>query len=117
MTISRRKPIFLPIAKASSTSMKMNNCVHKYYWYFFLSIFAFSCSRNNKQTIGENEFYTCSMDPQVLEKQPGRCPICKMELTKTVIDKSDKDLAKLSDEQLRLGNIRIDTIKPGTIDE
>ena len=25
-------------------------------------------------------FYTCSMHPQILEKEPGNCPICGMKL-------------------------------------
>ena len=74
-----------------------------------------SCNRKPKETIGENEFYTCSMDPQVMEKQMGMCPICKMPLTKVVIDKSQLHLIKLSDEQIKLGNIKTDTIKTDNI--
>lgn len=60
--------------------------------------------------IAENEYYVCSMDPQVMEKQPGPCPICKMPLTKTVIDKSQMHLIRISEEQARLANIRIDSL-------
>ncbi|MBI3004469.1 MAG: hypothetical protein HYY49_03535 [Ignavibacteriales bacterium] len=29
---------------------------------------------------GEIDYYTCTMHPSVKEKQPGRCPICSMDL-------------------------------------
>lgn len=74
-----------------------------------------SCNRKPKEIIGENEFYTCSMDPQVMEKQMGICPICKMPLTKVTIDKSQLHLIKLSDDQIRLANIKVDTIKTDSI--
>ncbi|MDE3237009.1 MAG: efflux RND transporter periplasmic adaptor subunit [Bacteroidota bacterium] len=57
-------------------------------------------------------YYTCSMHPQVKEMQPGACPICGMKLIHietngaTVIN-----TVVLNDEQIQLGNIRVDTIK------
>lgn len=74
-----------------------------------------SCRNKKHETIGENEFYTCSMDPQVMEKQPGICPICKMPLAKVVIDKKQLHIIKLSEEQLKLGNIKVDTISENQI--
>ena len=79
---------------------------------WFLSL---SCNNIPKEAIGENEFYVCSMDPQVMEKEPGPCPICKMPLSKVVIDKTALHLIKLSDEQIRLANIKTDTITMGSI--
>ncbi len=52
------------------------------------------------------------MDPQVVESNPGKCPICHMELT--AVRKSRQqhpDEIKLSPEQIQLGNIRVDTIR------
>ena len=74
-----------------------------------------SCNNKPKEVIGENEFYTCSMDPQVMEKQAGPCPICKMPLSKVLIDKTQLHLIKLSKEQIRLANIKTDTVKMGSI--
>jgi membrane fusion protein, copper/silver efflux system len=65
-----------------------------------------SCGRKKVQ-VAENEFYVCSMDPQVMEKQPGMCPICKMPLAKTIIDKSSLHEISISDEQARLANIQV----------
>ncbi|MCK7532525.1 MAG: hypothetical protein MZV63_16590 [Marinilabiliales bacterium] len=54
------------------------------------------------------------MDPQVVEYKPGTCPICKMDLTpvrKSTGIKADE--IQLSDQQLKLGNIMVDTIREG----
>ena len=61
-------------------------------------------------------YYTCSMDPQVVEQKPGKCPICKMDLTPVKKSNGDKkDEIQLSDQQIQLGNIKTDTIRNGTI--
>ena len=45
-----------------------------------------SCSnkqiKDEKATSSSEDLYTCSMHPQVLEHQPGDCPICGMKLIK-----------------------------------
>ncbi|HTI90526.1 MAG TPA: efflux RND transporter periplasmic adaptor subunit [Puia sp.] len=74
-----------------------------------------SCQTRTKNTAKSDPdvYYTCSMDPQVVESHPGKCPICHMELT--AVHKSQQpqhaDEIKLSPEQIRLGNIRVDTIR------
>ncbi|MFY7840461.1 MAG: heavy metal-binding domain-containing protein, partial [Lacibacter sp.] len=61
-------------------------------------------------------YYTCSMDPQVIEHKPGKCPICKMDLTPVKKSNGEKkDEIQLSDQQIQLGNIQTDTIRSGTI--
>jgi Cu(I)/Ag(I) efflux system membrane fusion protein len=42
----------------------------------------------------KNIFYTCSMDPQIKEDKPGKCPICHMALTPT--KKNDADPNEIS---------------------
>src|SRR5882672_7481020 len=73
-----------------------------------------SCRNGTKNTPQKDPdvYYTCSMDPQVVEAHPGKCPICHMELT--AVHKSQQqhtDEIKLSPEQIQLGNIRVDTIQ------
>jgi Cu(I)/Ag(I) efflux system membrane fusion protein len=73
-----------------------------------------SCKNKTQkpQTADPDVYYTCSMDPQVVESKPGKCPICHMELTpvkKSAAQKNDNEL-QLSPEQMRLGNIQVDTI-------
>ena len=81
----------------------------------FLLIFS-SCNSRKEALPTSDSYYTCSMDPQVVEYKPGKCPICKMELTqvkKKVGEKQDEIL--LSEQQIQLGNIHTDTIRNGTI--
>jgi membrane fusion protein, copper/silver efflux system len=86
---------------------------------FLLIVILFaSCKPGTKDTAKSDPdvYYTCSMDPQVIESKPGKCPICHMELT--AVHKSQKqnpDEIKLSPEQMQLGNIRVDTIQSGSI--
>jgi Cu(I)/Ag(I) efflux system membrane fusion protein len=60
-----------------------------------------------------NVFYTCSMEPQ-----QGNCPICGMSLikvAKTVAPEADE--IRLSDQQMKLGNITTDTIRKGALSD
>lgn len=65
-------------------------------------------SQHNKNK--ETTFYTCSMDPQVKEDKPGKCPICHMELTPIKQDDSEVNQISLSKQQIQLGNITTQVI-------
>jgi len=85
--------------------------------FFLVSVclLVISCSQKPKIVLAENEYYVCSMDPQVMEKQPGPCPICKMPLAKVVIDKTQLNVIKLSAEQIKLANVKVDSVKMSSI--
>ncbi len=89
----------------------------KKYIIILLTILSIAC--NNEATHDhskEETFYTCSMDPQVISNKPGKCPICRMDLTPVQKNASaKKGEIQLSDQQIRLGNIHSDTIKNGAI--
>jgi membrane fusion protein, copper/silver efflux system len=56
-------------------------------------------------------YYTCSMHPQIQQPNPGKCPICGMNLIKAEkASKAQPDELQLSDKQIELGNISVDTI-------
>jgi Cu(I)/Ag(I) efflux system membrane fusion protein len=83
----------------------------------FIALLIIACD-NKKHTehVEADVYYTCSMDPQVMELKPGKCPICKMPLTP--VKKSSngsKNELQLSEQQVQLGNIRVDTISSGMI--
>lgn len=70
-----------------------------------------SCSNKKKQPIDKNVFYTCSMHPQVEQHEPGKCPICQMELIAVKkTNTAQTNEIKLSEQQIQLGNIHVDTI-------
>jgi Cu(I)/Ag(I) efflux system membrane fusion protein len=87
---------------------------------FCFALIALSCrhSASKQQTaLGKDDvYYTCSMHPQVKEDHPGKCPICQMDLI-AVPKSSMKSTTeiKLNAEQIRLGNIQVDTIGTGNI--
>ena len=75
-----------------------------------------SCNAKQEEAKKANVYYTCSMDPQVVEYKPGKCPICKMDLTPVSIKSNEKkDEVHLSEQQIKLGNIFVDTIRNGSI--
>ena len=80
-----------------------------------LMFFAF-CKNKKETTVDPDIYYTCSMDPQVVEYKPGKCPICKMDLTPVQKKNGEKqDEIQLSEQQILLGNIKTDTIRNGSI--
>ena len=60
---------------------------------------------------GADEYYTCSMDPQVIEYKAGNCPICHMKLIKVKKNQLKPGQIKLSDQQIKLANITYDTLR------
>ena len=87
--------------------------------YFLLLITALivlaSCKGKKETTMNKDEYYTCSMHPQIMQDKPGLCPICHMELIVVKRTNTAADEIMLNDEQIRLGNIQTDTIRNGTI--
>jgi Cu(I)/Ag(I) efflux system membrane fusion protein len=110
-------------AKLINVSIVMNkpyNVLKPIFQSFNLLIFAIVLISCEKKKVNEdpNVSYTCSMDPQVLEKKPGKCPICKMELTKTIVNPNeDKQSIRLSDDQIKLGNIKTQKVETGAMGE
>jgi len=82
-------------------------------WSVALLLFAVaSCKEAAPEAVPENVYYTCSMDPQVMEKKPGTCPICKMDLVRVEVDPNQKaGELKLSEQQVQLANIQTDTVR------
>ncbi|MBV6441460.1 MAG: Cation efflux system protein CusB [Saprospiraceae bacterium] len=79
---------------------------------FVATLLLVACGKPAPAPVEENVYYTCSMDPQVVEQKPGPCPICKMPLVRVAIapDKKENEV-KLSAEQIRLANIQTDTVR------
>lgn len=71
-----------------------------------------SCNNHNNhaEMADSDEYYTCSMDPQVVENKPGNCPICHMKLIKVKKNNLKDGHIKLSTKQIKLANITYDTV-------
>jgi Cu(I)/Ag(I) efflux system membrane fusion protein len=79
-------------------------------------IFIFgACKTKNKEAVLiSDEYYTCSMHPQIVRESPGKCPICGMTLIVVKKNQEQTDnTIMLSDQQVQLGNIQVDTIGSG----
>jgi Cu(I)/Ag(I) efflux system membrane fusion protein len=72
---------------------------------FAILLFAFACS--NSDNSNKNEYWTCTMHPQVHKDGPGACPICGMDLIKKVVD----DTAAVSSKSDMEGVITLTTNK------
>ena len=80
------------------------------------ALFVFASCKNKKATlVNKDEYYTCSMHPQIMQDKPGTCPICHMDLIVVKKTNTAADEIMLNDEQIRLGNIQTDTIRNGMI--
>jgi len=62
--------------------------------------------------------YTCPMHPQIVESEPGSCPICGMDLVlvkkQTVIEKNTGGIM-LNETQIKLGNITARPVQMGQV--
>lgn len=82
---------------------------------FLLFMAVIACDTKNKEdhskhAAKESVYYTCAMDPQIKESKPGKCPICHMDLTPIKKDDAAANEIALSDQQIKLGNITMQTI-------
>ena len=77
-------------------------------------VFFIACNTKTQdpktKTQDQVTFYTCSMDPQIKEDKPGKCPICHMELTPIQHNDTEANEISLSQQQIQLGNITMQTI-------
>ncbi len=85
----------------------------KYLIIISILFFMLACGGKNKQALQqEDSFYTCTMHSQIRQNKPGNCPICGMELVlvKNGERSTNDSVQVLSDQQVQLGNIRVDTM-------
>jgi membrane fusion protein, copper/silver efflux system len=105
-----------PISRNSSKSGPVRSVLYSA-MFLLIAIVVASC-KSKTSTVAKDPdvYYTCSMDPQVIESKPGKCPICHMQLTaaRKSAQKNDNEL-QLSPQQIQLGNIIVDTIHNGVI--
>jgi len=79
-------------------------------------LFLAACKETGKKGGAEAkaQTYTCPMHPQIVQNQPGTCPICAMDLVP--FDKNNKDLAlTLGESQIALANITTITVGIGAL--
>jgi len=90
--------------------------------YFLMMVVAavvlVACQGKKKEPVAvmkSDTVYTCSMHPQVMQDRPGKCPICGMDLIPVKKGMDQEGVVVLSDQQVQLGGIRVDTVGAGTV--
>jgi membrane fusion protein, copper/silver efflux system len=72
-------------------------------------------STSADQHISTSATYTCSMHPQIRQDEPGKCPICGMNLipvsAQQQISKSDHQHISMSPEAFALANVQTQKVK------
>lgn len=58
--------------------------------------------------------YSCPMHPQVIRDEPGKCPVCGMDLVKVNQSHAENDLM-LNDSQVRLANVTVQKVSLGPV--
>lgn len=64
--------------------------------------------QNQNQVEAQNQMWTCSMHPQIMQPEPGDCPICGMDLipAETGADGLAMNEIKMSENAMALANIQ-----------
>lgn len=74
---------------------------------------------HNHEAVAEtNQMWTCSMHPQIMQPEPGDCPICGMDLipAETGSDGLLANQFKLTDNAMALANIQTSIIGKGNVE-
>jgi Cu(I)/Ag(I) efflux system membrane fusion protein len=74
-----------------------------------------ACSKQSHEHAGSETTYTCPMHPQIVQNEPGICPICNMDLVPVSQSGTDQGELMLSDSQVALGNIKVKRVKNGSV--
>ena len=70
----------------------------------------------SEHTEAEHTIWTCSMHPQIRMDEPGKCPICGMDLIPLVNSNAeiDDDAIEMSESAIKLAEVQTSFVKKGT---
>lgn len=73
---------------------------------------------NHDEVTETNQLWTCSMHPQIMQPEPGDCPICGMDLipAESGSDGLLADQFKLTENAMALANIQTTVVGKGNVD-
>ncbi|GHA79435.1 efflux RND transporter periplasmic adaptor subunit [Pontibacter akesuensis] len=81
-----------------------------------LLIVASACSEPaHEETAAAETTYTCPMHPQIVQNEPGTCPICHMDLVPVSQSGEKEGELMLSESQIALGNIKTMQVAYGDV--
>ncbi|WP_047245239.1 efflux RND transporter periplasmic adaptor subunit [Maribacter thermophilus] len=87
-------------------------------WLLFGSSSNESTEHNHTETTETNQMWTCSMHPQIMQPEPGDCPICGMDLipAESGSDGLLADQFKITENAMALANIQTTVVGKGNVD-
>ncbi len=87
-------------------------------WLLFGSSSNEGTEHNHTETTETNQMWTCSMHPQIMQPEPGDCPICGMDLipAESSADGLLADQFKLTENAMALANIQTTVVGKGNIE-
>jgi len=87
-------------------------------WLFFGSSSNNEAEHDHSETTSANQMWTCSMHPQIMQPEPGDCPICGMDLipAEAGADGLAADQFKLTENAMALANIQTSVVGNGSIE-
>ena len=56
-------------------------------------------------------FYTCAMHPSVAKKEPGKCPICSMELSPVTYEETESGVVRVDQERRQRIGLKTATVR------
>ncbi len=77
-------------------------------WLFFGNSPNKDATHHHSEMVADNQLWTCAMHPQIMQPDPGDCPICGMDLipTETSNDGLNPNEFKLTKNAMALANIQ-----------
>src|SRR6056297_3814861 len=84
-------------------------------WWFFGGSSNEGTDHNHDAVTETNQMWTCSMHPQIMQPEPGDCPICGMDLIPTDFDEEGLALneIKMTKNAIALANISTTVVGNG----
>ena len=87
-------------------------------WLFFGNSSNNEMEHNHSEMASENQMWTCSMHPQIMQPEAGDCPICGMDLipAEAGADGLSPNEFKLTKNAIALANIQTSVVGNGSIE-
>ncbi|MGJ8732423.1 MAG: efflux RND transporter periplasmic adaptor subunit [Cellulophaga sp.] len=87
-------------------------------WLLFSGSSNEQTEHNHDELAETNQMWTCSMHPQIMQPEPGDCPICGMDLipAENGSDGLLADQFKLTENAMALANIQTTVVGKGNVD-
>ncbi|MBJ6366546.1 efflux RND transporter periplasmic adaptor subunit [Snuella sedimenti] len=87
-------------------------------WFFFGGSSNRTEEHDHGSEVETKTMWTCSMHPQILQPEPGDCPICGMDLipAEAGADGLSKDQFKLTENAMALANVQTSVIEKADVD-